>query len=128
MQFQRGFAVTESVDGYIATQQAADFEIVAVSDVAAAELETGVGNPGRTLIAYNRCYEQPCRILVEELETHQFYELTGPFLSWRPISDPLWLNDDVLAFDQWANPSYGVHYEIDFKQRKTTFVSEIVAP
>ena len=128
VQFQRGISVTESTDDYFATQQAADLEIVEVSDVTASELKAGVANPSQTLTAYNWCTEQSCRILVEELGTHQIYELAGPFLSWRPISDPLWLNDDILAFDQWSNPHYGIHYEVDFGQRKIIFVSEIAVP
>jgi hypothetical protein len=125
--FEREFPVTEVASDYVATQRSELFEIVPVQDIAETKLDSGIINQSQTFAAFNACTPQSCKILVEELATEQVYELTGPFLSWRPISDQVWLTDEILGFDQWSNPHYGTHYEIDFVQEKIIFVSVIAA-
>lgn len=59
------------------------------------------------------------RILVEDLAVGSARELrVDCFLPWRPFSELSWAEDNVLAFDQWASPTYGHHFEVDVEARQ----------
>lgn len=80
----------------------------------------------RENLARNRNFEsftiddekgQP-QIFFVDRKTKKIYEIRGIPLEYRPFSDLVWLNDRTLAFDRWANPHHGSHYEIDAKARR----------
>lgn len=125
VEYQRDFPVLEAEFGDdFATQIAEPLEFIQVSDIPLSEQQDVVVNPEQDTRAFIVGEEQ-YGIFIEDLETEQLYELQGPFLSWRPFSGLTWLNNDVLAFDQWSNPHYGIHYEINFRERKLVSVSAI---
>jgi hypothetical protein len=123
--YQRDFPVTESpFDSDFFAQIAEQLEIVEVSYNQFDRQENVVLNPSQTYRAFTVCDEQ-CGIYVEQSEDNRLYELRGPFLPWRPFSGLTWLNDNILAFDQWSNPDYGIHYQINFTEGKIESVSAI---
>jgi hypothetical protein len=125
VEYQRDFQVLEAeLDEDFATQIAEQLEFVQVASLPLSEQQDVVVNPEQDTRAFIVSDGQD-RLFIEELETNQLYELQGPLLSWRPISGLTWLNNDVLAFDQWSNPHHGVHYEINIRERKLILVSII---
>jgi hypothetical protein len=126
-EFQRDFPVLEGPD--LTPTLAEHLEIVSVPSMPSSGQEDTAINPNRTFQAYTFCDEQSCKLIIEELGDDQFYELRGPFLTWRPFSGLTWLNNDILAFDQWSNPHYGIHYQINFLERRlvsATGITDIV--
>lgn len=123
MPFDRGFEVTEVPFGIPADWS--QIEFVPNPDIDRQLLVDAVFNLDQSLALYNPCTPGPCRIVFEETATNQLYELTGPFLPWRPISRQVWLNNDIVGFDIWSNPHYGFHYEIDFTHREVIYISNI---
>lgn len=57
-------------------------------------------------------------IFFADRKTKKIYEIRGIPLEYRPFSDLVWLGAHTLAFDRWANPHYGAHYEFDVKEKK----------
>lgn len=57
-------------------------------------------------------------IYVENTVDGTIVEIQGFPSLWRPLSDLVWLTDDVLVFDRWSNPHYGVHYVVDIRERR----------
>jgi hypothetical protein len=96
----------------------------------ASEIEIIEAEPDKILkkeiFARNRQYESfvvhkasvGYRIFFAERKSKKIYEIRGVPLGWRPFSDLLWLDDRTLAFDRWANPHHGSHYEVDAQARK----------
>jgi len=88
-------------------------------------------NQGNTWKAFTACIpmlENPTlchdKLFVEGTQFSQVYELqTTCFLGWRPFSSLVWLTDDILVFDQWANPHFGHHYAVDMRQGKLVIAS-----
>ncbi len=58
------------------------------------------------------------RLMVLDKTSAKIFEIKGLPMEWRPFSDLAWVNNKNLVFDRWSQPHYGVHYEIDVKQRK----------
>ena len=125
IEYQRDFQVTESpFDDDFFAQMAEPLEIVEIPNSQFDRQENAVFNPDQTYRAFAVCNEQ-CGIYVEQSEGDRLFELRGPFLPWRPFSGLTWLNDDILAFDQWSNPDYGIHYQVNFTERRVESVSAI---
>jgi hypothetical protein len=62
------------------------------------------------------CQGEGCcqeRLFVEDLGQGRTYEIQGLPLTWRPFSDLAWFRGDVLTFERWAQPAYGVYYAVD---------------
>ena len=58
----------------------------------------------------SQCHD---RVFVENIETGQLFELQDEcFLPWRPYTNLGWSTDEILVFDQWANPNYGHHFAV----------------
>jgi len=70
----------------------------------------------------NRKYEaftvSDTRLLVADRQTAKVFEIRGLPMEWRPFSDLAWVNNQTLVFDRWSQPHYGVHYEVNVKQKK----------
>ena len=58
------------------------------------------------------------RIRIETVSGGQRGELRGVPLPYRPLSTLVWLNDELLAFDRWSQPHYGIHYVLNVRQRR----------
>lgn len=70
----------------------------------------------------NLCVE---RLFFENTATKQLYELDWLRLGYRPITNLVWVDNDVVAFHIWAQPYFGRGYVFDFKQQKFLFVGII---
>ncbi|HEX5748546.1 MAG TPA: hypothetical protein VFZ09_20065 [Archangium sp.] len=65
--------------------------------------------------AFATC-EPECRVLVRAVGQAEMRELRGPaFSELRPFSGLVWLPSDILVFDQWTQPHYGIHYAVDVR-------------
>ncbi|MBI3787606.1 MAG: hypothetical protein HY276_05035 [Ignavibacteriales bacterium] len=58
------------------------------------------------------------RICLQNLQTGKLYEVRGISLPYRPLNDLVWLDNNLLAFDRWSQPHYGIHYIVDVKKRR----------
>jgi hypothetical protein len=58
------------------------------------------------------------RLIVEDLRSGKTYEIQGLPAPWRPFSDLVWIDPDILVFDRWSQPHYGWHYAVDVHQGK----------
>ena len=58
------------------------------------------------------------RLFVAERRSGKIFEIRGLPLEWRPFSDLIWASDQILMFDRWSQPHYGVHYEVNVKSRR----------
>jgi hypothetical protein len=58
------------------------------------------------------------RIFYSDTRSKKTYEIQGVGLPWRPFSDLEWQTKGTLAFDCWANPHHGTHYEFDPVKRR----------
>lgn len=56
-------------------------------------------------------------IFIEDKRSGKIYEVRG-FDFPRPFTDLVWRGDNTLVFDQWMQPHYAVHYEINVAQGK----------
>lgn len=58
------------------------------------------------------------RICLQNRQTGKLYEVSGIPLAYRPLNDLVWLDNNLLAFDRWSQPHYGIHYVVDVRQRR----------
>jgi hypothetical protein len=58
------------------------------------------------------------RLFVAERGTGKIFEIRGLPLEWRPFSDSIWASDQILMFDRWSQPHYGVHYAVNVESRR----------
>ncbi len=80
-------------------------------------------NPSRTMQAFSSC-NHACHVFFEDLSAGKVYEIQMPsFLPGRPFSSLDWVTDEVLVFDQWTQPHYGVHYAINIHEKKLVLAS-----
>lgn len=75
-----------------------------------------VVNAAATYRAFSGC-DESCRLFLEALATGETFEILGLPLPWRPFSGLAWATDDVLVFDRWSQPHYGLHYAVDVRER-----------
>jgi len=78
--------------------------------------ENVTANQSRTFKAFTT-YEESFNIFVEDTVEGVTMEIQGFPSPWRPFSDLVWITDDILVFDRWANPHYGVHYTINIRRK-----------
>jgi hypothetical protein len=112
-------------------QNITSFEIIEVSVDSNLETENITVSQGRTYRAFTICDPTWCqdenccqeRILIENLQTGRIYEIQGLPLPWRPFSDLVWATDDILIFDRWSQPHYGIHYAVDIRHRELILAS-----
>lgn len=114
--------VVDISKAWLDPQIVATFKIVEVSIEPDLERENNTKNQNGTFQAFTTC-GQSCRIFIEELKTSKIYELQGLPLEWRPFSDLVWITNDILVFDRWSQPHYGVHYAVNMKERKLILAS-----
>ena len=103
-------------------EQCRDFKMVTVSSPSgSAQVRDVFTNHSHSYEATIVCLPFPddpsqCQesIYVQNNENGQTAELTAEcFLPWRPFSNLAWASDNVLVFDQWANPNYGHHFAVE---------------
>ena len=58
------------------------------------------------------------RLFVSDRQAQKILEITGLPLEWRPFSNLTWASNEILVFDRWSQPHYGVHYEVNVRSRK----------
>jgi hypothetical protein len=103
-------SIFESVDAQI--------RFVEVSPSPELKSSEGLANGERSFLAFTRC-EPECVLLVRDEASEKLWEIKVPsFSPARPFDDVLWMNGSILVFDQWSQPSYGVHYAVDVATRK----------
>lgn len=115
----------------LSPESSADFAMVEVSLDPSLERENSTENPEGTFQAFTVCDPALCsdenccqdRILVEDTQTDQIYEIQGLPLRWRPFSDLVWITNDILVFDRWSNPDYGVHYAVNVREKRLLLAS-----
>jgi len=95
---------------------APDFQVVAVQPAPDLVRDEVVVNPAGTYRAFTGCAET-CRIFFEAIATGKVFEIQGLPLPWRPFSALVWVTDDILVFDRWSQPHYGIHYAVDVGER-----------
>jgi hypothetical protein len=95
------------------------FALVKVSALpAGSEVDEHVLSPDRGFQALATC-EPDCRVLVQLGDPGELYALRGAtFSELRPFSGLVWLPSDILVFDQWTQPHYGIHYAVDVKAHR----------
>ncbi|ATB42647.1 hypothetical protein CYFUS_008126 [Cystobacter fuscus] len=82
------------------------------------ELDERALSPDGRFQAFATC-EPGCRVLVQPVGRESLLELRGPaFSELRPFSGLVWLTADILVFDQWTQPHYGIHYAVDVRNRR----------
>lgn len=97
----------------LGSQNTSEFRLRESALAPGAELESLVVNQKDTFQAFFVC-DPDCKIFIEDLKTNQIYQLEAPsFLPTRPFSELVWVTSDILVFDQWTQPHYGVHYAVD---------------
>jgi hypothetical protein len=100
-----------------------DFKVVAVSIEPDLERENVAVNQEKTFQAFSNCDDTACRIFFESLSTGQTYEIQGLPLPHRPFSDVVWVAENILVFDRWSQPHYGIHYAVDVSEQKLLLAS-----
>ena len=83
-----------------------------------------------TLQAFVACEVELChpQIYVRKSATGEVYEIDWEFrMPWRPINQIIWINNDLLAFYQSANPYAGTIKVISFSKKEYLF-SAMVFP
>lgn len=100
--------------GKTASVEIPEFSMVETS------LEAGVKKEN-LIKSRNRRYEAftvaDTRLLVADRTTGKVFEIRGLPMEWRPFSDLAWMDNHNLVFDRWSQPHYGVHYQINVKQK-----------
>jgi hypothetical protein len=100
-------------------------EIVEVSISSDVTREQVATSQDGTLNAFTTC-SKTCEILFEEIKTGRTYEIQAPsFSPARPFSNPVWIASNILIFDQWSQPHYGVHYAVDVVNKKLLLASPV---
>ena len=62
------------------------------------------------------------KIYVKVFNTTEEYEINWDArLPWRPIQDVTWINNNILAFFQSANPDHGLIVAVDVDRRKILY-------
>ncbi|HEY9852017.1 MAG TPA: hypothetical protein V6D28_21260 [Leptolyngbyaceae cyanobacterium] len=111
-----------------------DFKIVETKALSnSSELRDITTNQSNTLKAAIACLITPgtpgqCqdKIVIQQAKTGKFMELKSEcFLPWRPFSDLAWQTDNILVFEQWANPNFGHRYTVNVLNGKLIEVSSL---
>lgn len=79
---------------------------------------------------HGRSEKEGDRLYLQEVQTGNQYEVCGIPLPYRPLSDLVWLDDHLLAFDKWSQPHHGVHFVVDVQRLRlvlsTPFPDEFI--
>ena len=98
-------------------QALAEFEIVEVTINPSIMQKNVTLNHNGTFKAFTT-HEVTFNIFVKNTVEDTIVEIRGFPSPWRPFSDLIWLTDEVLVFDRWSNPHYGIHYVVNIRERK----------
>lgn len=60
------------------------------------------------------------RILFFDVRRNQLYEIRGLPREDRPYDSLKTIGGDVLQFDHWESPHYGIRYKVNLRQKKIT--------
>ncbi len=95
----------------------AEFKITDVAMAPDVIQENITVNHSETYKAFTT-HETTFNIFIEDIREGITMEIQGFPSPWRPFSDLVWLTDDILVFDRWSNPHYGMHYAVNVRERK----------
>ncbi len=107
-------------------------KVVEISRLPRQKRENITVNSAQTYQAFTICeflsefdQEQGCqeKIFIEETIAGKFYQIQGIPLSWRPFTNLAWTEENILSFQRWSNPHYGLHYVVDMNQKKLVDIS-----
>jgi len=93
-----------------------DFAVVAVDLDASLVREDIVTSTAGTYRAFT-VSDSSFRIFFEPLPAGPTLEIQGLPGPWRPFSSLVWVTDNILVFDRWSQPHYGIHYAVDAQTR-----------
>ena len=82
------------------------------------EVADNINNSRRAIVA---CVPDKCVdfVYVKDNVTGNVYQIDwGGRMDWRPIQRLIWIDQDVLLFDQSANPHFGHIFVIDVAQKE----------
>jgi hypothetical protein len=82
------------------------------------EIADNVNNSRKAIVA---CMPDKCvdYVYVKDNVTSKAYQIDwGGRMDWRPIQRLIWIDQDVLLFDQSANPHFGYILVIDVAQKE----------
>ena len=101
---------------------ASDFHVVTATVPANfTQKENIVSNGNNTRRAFMACDQNNCQdeLFIDDFLIGCTYHLqSAQFMPWRPFSDIVWVTDDIVVFDQWSQPHYGIHYMVDMRSKK----------
>ncbi|WP_375769189.1 hypothetical protein NR798_47230 [Archangium gephyra] len=111
--------VVDVKDSWVMENSNEGFAMVTVPALpAGSEWDERAVSPDGRFQALATC-EPGCRVLVQAVGQEALQELQGPtFSELRPFSGLVWLGPDVLVFDQWTQPHYGIHYAVDVRRSR----------
>jgi hypothetical protein len=76
-------------------------------------------------IAATYCQES-CEVIVFLQGSDQAKKITSfSFAPGRPFSNLQWVSEDVLVFDQWSQPHYGLHYRVSIDREELLSVTPL---
>jgi hypothetical protein len=82
------------------------------------EIADNINNSRKAIVA---CMPDKCvaYVYVKDNVTSKVYQIDwGGRINWRPIQRLIWIDQDVLLFDQSANPHFGHILVIDVAQKE----------
>jgi len=94
-----------------------DVSLVETAPAENAPIEGRVKNKSRTFEAF---IVDKTQIFVKDSKSGKTYEIKGLPLEQRYFSDLVWVNNQTVMFDRWAQPRYGNHYAFDVARKKLT--------
>lgn len=62
--------------------------------------------------------EELSRFGLLQINRGEYFQLVNLPLPHRPIKDIVWIDNDLVAFDRWSQPHYGMHYVVDVKKSR----------
>jgi hypothetical protein len=92
---------------------------IALLDTLVKEPRDSVLSPNQRWLAF--LFSVPdewARVATQNMQTGKRYQLVGVPLAHRPMSDLVWIDSTLLAFDRWSQPHYGIHYVLDVHQNR----------
>jgi hypothetical protein len=95
------------------TDLAAEAKVIALEGVAG-DMRDSVLSPGGRWLAF--VFTTPtewARVGFQDIRSGKRYQVVNLPLPYRPISDIVWIDSALVAFDRWSQPHYGIHYIVD---------------
>ncbi len=95
------------------TDLASEVRVIALEDTVESLRDSVVSPDGRWLAFIFTAPAESDRIGFEDRRSGKRYQVMDLPLPYRPISDIVWIDSALVAFDRWSQPHYGIHYVVD---------------